>query len=794
MPGTETHGFDMVMEFAENAYRDLLGVIFDTDAFLEKILAMLGINVDLASAFSVDVFLDRPSDPGIPAGASDLIDIRIYLGEGGTGSLGQLRIVAEVDVDHGAPGVDLVRVNLREKLHVAEASVFGFPLPAGLFATVLRNNVQLIPLLAVPVVRATTTPTIMREADVRVVDDPSPADRDATAFLFTFGGGAPGARRDFTRSFISPGGNGGIAVSFDWLCRIISPAIDSALQLGGAFTNCRLTRTVRFDEEEEVDLTALSLTPEDGFIRVAATVRKSGFCYEASGSVAAKIKIEVQNGRLIVASEVDDPDVDVDIPWYCWIAGAVLGALLGGILFGAIGAIVGGVLVPLIQWVAAEVIEGIIEEVAERIVEAINDISPDLDVPAVGIRIIFSNAFIDDVVIGCAIEPVDDVPIRSQGTVLVPNGAYVDLDSGRVGDSGLASADLAWLGQGFGRQLRAVCGARLARTWTTGLDGVTRSRLYRYQYEAPSPVPLPELAQLNPLGGLFGDRYRERLYVYGVRTNEGRYSAVQVVQVEDGFIRLRYRTFEKRLPTVQIKGGFRCEPRFGRVDPATVRFVPSPVLVAAVADVVTPAAVSTGTSRLEDVLAGGRTSAERDPCEPLLASVRALLPQAAVEQETLRRVPLEDRRIGRWVGTAVSRGANVGRFDAVVEGFSSDVTVRWRIDDHALAGTSGVVQLPDAAVHYQVRGRRLVLSVDGNRSFEFLLTVIVADDDGTTVTAQRCVRFENTCTTPGRYLPSWPEFKAAYMEHFGIVEVERSRVSEPSPRSPSTGTAPSPSR
>ncbi len=787
MPGTETHGFDMVMEFAENAYQDLFAVIFDTDGFLEKILAQLGINVDLASPFSVDVLLDRPSDPGIPAGASDVIDIRIHLGEGATGSLGRLRIVAGVDVDRHVPGVVLVRVNLRDKLHVAEVNVLGFPVPAGLFAAVLRNNVQLIPLLAVPVDRTTTTPTTMREADVRVVDDRSAADRDATAFLFTFGGGAPGARGDFTRSFVSPGGDGGIAVSFDWLCRIISPAIDRALQLGGAFSNCRLTRTVRIDEDEEVDLTGLSLSPRDGFIRVAATVRKSGFCYEASGSVAARISIKVRNGRLIVASEVEDPDVDVDIPWYCWIAGAVIGALLGGILFGAIGAIVGGVLVPLIQWISAEVIEGIVEEVAERVAADINDITPDLDVSAVGIRIFFSDAFIDDVVIECAIEPVEDVPIRSQGTVLVPNGAYVDLDSGRVGDAGLVSADLAWLGQGFGRQLRAVCGARLARTGVTGLDGITRSRLYRYQYQAPNPVPLPELAQINPLGGIFGgvfgDRYRELLSVYGVLTNEGRYAAVQAVQVEDSFIRLRYRTYEKRLPTVQIKGQFRCEPRFGGVDPATVRFIPSPILVAAAADVVAPAAVSAGTSRLEDAAAGGPAAAQQDPCEPLLASVRALLPRPAVEQEALRRVPLEDRRIGRWVGRAVGRGANVGRFDAVVEGFSGDVTVRWRIDDHALTGASGVVHLPDAAVHYQVQGRRLVLSVDGDRPFEFLLRAVVADGEGNTVTAHRCVRFENTCTTPGRYLPSWPEFKAVYTEHFGIVEVERERRSSPVPQS-----------
>ena len=246
--------------------------------------------------------------------------------------------------------------------------------------------------------------------------------------------------------------------------------------LGGAFTNCNLTRTVTIDEEEDVDLTELSIEPRDGFIRVSATVRKSGFCYEASGTVAALIRMEIRDGRLIVDSEVEDPDVDIDIPWYCALAAAVVGVIIGGLLFGLIGAIVGGILLPIILWLTTEGVEGIIERAAQEIADAINDLSPSVDVPAVGIELIFSDVFIDDVTIAGRLLISDNAPIRAEGTVVLPNGSCLDLDSGRVGTPDrLPSVDLSWQGSGFGRELRAVCGARLARTDIARFDEVTRA-------------------------------------------------------------------------------------------------------------------------------------------------------------------------------------------------------------------------------------------------------------------------------------------------------------------------------
>ncbi|BCI88119.1 hypothetical protein NIIDMKKI_33250 [Mycobacterium kansasii] len=124
---------------------------------------------------------------------------------------GTLRIVASVDVDTSTNGIDLVRIDLEQKLWLTEISVAGFPIPGldGLFAAFLRNNVKLIPLVPFPVDHATSTTTAMKNADVLIVDDTSPADKDASAFLVTFGGGSPGDKSAFTQSFITGGGNGG---------------------------------------------------------------------------------------------------------------------------------------------------------------------------------------------------------------------------------------------------------------------------------------------------------------------------------------------------------------------------------------------------------------------------------------------------------------------------------------------------------------------------------------------------------------------------------------------------------
>ncbi|OSC36917.1 hypothetical protein [Mycobacterium decipiens] len=768
MAGEQTHGYDLVVEFAEQAYQQLLSVVFDTGGFLlGTILGGLGIQLDPATPFSVTVAFDRPS--GLPPAATDVVDIRVLLGE--AGALGSLRIVASVDVDATTNGIDLVRINLEQKLWLTEIAVAGFPIPGldGLFAAFLRQNVKLIPLVPFPVDRATTATTQMKNADVHIVDDTAPADKDASAFLVTFGGGSPGNKAAFTQSFISGGGNGGIVASMGWICRVISPMIDNSLQLDGAFTNCRLTRTVRIDEDNEVDLTGLSISAgDDGALHVQVKIAKSGFCYSATGTVGAKITIAVASGQLVVDVDADDPTVDVDIPWYCWVAGAVIGALLGALLPTVVGVIIGAVLIPLIMYIAEEVIEGTINSVAAHIADALNQLLIPVNVPAVGFNLIFSDAFIDDVQIGCRVRPIDTAPVRAAGTVVVPNGAAFDLDSGRVGARDMPSGDLTVRGGAFNRTVQAVCGARWARTGLRDFDGLYRAAVYGYSYDAPNPIPLDDLASIDPFGFLSGNPFKESLRIYGVRTNEGRWAAVQAIDVRLDNIRFRYITWEKAVAAVQIVGDFTCPPgifgTFGELaKPGSAVFVPSPALRAGRGE------VTTGI---------GATGVQPDPCGQMREAVRAMVPAPAsardvdAVKEAIRALPLIDRRLGTFVGPIVRPRRPQGRFDAITSGFGPDQKANWQLNGDELAGTSGQQDLGGGAVaHYQIDGTTLLLTVATNEPVEMLLSVTVVDEAAHAASAQRCLHYEPRCTSRGRLTPTWRDYRRAWSTNFGVVEV-----------------------
>lgn len=760
MSGTQTAGYDLVLEWAEDAYEKLLTNIFDADdLLLGAILGPLGISIDLGTPFSVTVAFDKPA--GLPASATDVIDIHVLLGD--MGALGSLRMVASIDVDTTSPGIDLARINLADKLWLTEISVVGVALPGlnTLFANLLRG-MKAIPLLPVPVNHAETSSVLMKNVDVGIIDDKSSADKDASAFLITLGGGSPGNKKALTQSFVSPGGNAAIAVSMAWICRVISPMIDSSLNLGGAFTNCHLTRTVRIDDENEVDLTALTVTQEDGYLAVKVTVTQSGFCYSASGTVGAKIKIAVENGHLVMHSEVDDPDIDIDIPWYCYVVGAVIGAVLGGLIFGVIGAVVGAILVPLIMYLATEVIEGTINSVAEHVADALNEISPSVDIPAVGFDLIFSDAFIDDVQIVGEVRPRDAAVVRCAGTVSVPTGAAFDLDSGRVGPPDMPSGDLEVTGGPLDRTVRSMCGARWARTGLRDFGALYRAAVYPYSYSAPNPVPLAELASLNPFGLMFGDPFKETRRIYGVRTNEGRWAAVQAVEVTLDHIVFRYITWEKALSTVQIVGGFHCPKRtfgtFGEVaKPGSAVFVPSPAL---------------GTIR------GAATTevpGQADPCGSFRDAVRAVTPALRPVDsvaDTIRTLPLIDQRIGKFVGEYTWARRPQGRFDARTVGFASGRTAAWQLNGTALSAPGGSVDVGGATADYEISGTGVTITLKADKTVEMRLSVTVVDEAGHAASAERCVRYEPHCKGSGRVTPVWADYRRAWAENFGVVEID----------------------
>ena len=88
-------------------------------------------------------------------------------------------------------------------------------------------------------------------------------------------------------------------------------------------------------------------------------------------------------------------------------------------------------------------------------------------------------------------------------------------------------------------------------------------------------VPLSELAIVNPLGDLFGEKYFELKRIYAVKTNENRYVVFYVSRVEDDYIRIRYRIWDNGIRKLAIAGQFYSEHYKLPAGVENAEFVPS---------------------------------------------------------------------------------------------------------------------------------------------------------------------------------------------------------------------------
>ncbi len=780
MAGTETAGFDLVMQFSEDAYQELLGIFFDEGGIINNIVDVIP-GVD-DNAFTLDIALDRPTDVGLDAAAENPIDIRLGIGEGG--GLATVRMVVGINVDRRTEAdgseQDRVQIDFANNIYFAALTVAGINVPIPNLAARLADVIPSLPILPVPVDRDTTSATTIQRADFRVVDDMTGADRDATSAMLTFGGGTPGDAGSL-RSIIPEGGRGAIGIFFEWLCRMAVPSLESAFDVpSGSFTvsadRCALNRSVAIGDDGDVTLTSFELGLADGFITVSARVSKGGFCYEATGSMGARIRLAIVDGRLQASVELEDPDVDVDIPWYCWLAAAVVGAAIGGVLVGVIGAIVGGILVPVIMSAALGSIEGTIDDALDSITTAINSSIPDIDVPAFGVNILFQRVFVDDVVIQALLKVESHAPVRAQGVALLRRGYGVDLDTGDVSHA-LPEADVVWEGLGDGRRLETGCQAEIARTGSHDFE-MPRFKLYGYSYVPMASVPLHELGVEHPLadvpfiGALIGgaNEFLEYYSVFAVRTNEGRYSLVQAIDVRDDYVRVRYKTFETNVPAVAMVGEFRCLP--APCDRVTaVVFKPAAALVATLdspraiipgdspaalaAISVEASALRTSSSRM---IAGGTfAEQDRDPCD----DDDQHPPRKPPSRDCGTVFPVPEPPPGRWVQECDATPKTVrARLEAVTSGTRGEVQHVWLVGGERLAdGSSGTLETGGVSVQYAVQGRVLLLEASASAKFELFTKVTVIDDGGCAVSASRCLRHPGKCVRIKSYVPTLTQYR-----------------------------------
>ena len=356
MPGNQLNNFDLVVELSEQFYNDVLGVFFDTGGFICNLFSDLTNFLHIPSLPcpipKVSVSFDVPTDISIPAGTRDIVDVTVALiSADNLSSIGTLRFVARVNVNRttfaGVQNVDLIHVDLSASgLLYTNINI---NTPVGPInntndaLTKALNSLGSIPIAPIPTNPGSNSPIDIISANTRVIDDHSPQDLDASALLLTFGGGAQGNPDGFTQSFVPQGTTGAVGLSFDWICRFIRPHLASALNIPVSDFDppCRLNTPISLSGDHNPKLTALELTLVDGAIHISAGVSASDTGWSATATVGGSILISVENGNLIVKTDIDDPNIDVSLDWWVYLAAAVVGAIIGGIIAGVIGAIVG---------------------------------------------------------------------------------------------------------------------------------------------------------------------------------------------------------------------------------------------------------------------------------------------------------------------------------------------------------------------------------------------------------------------------------------------------------------------
>jgi hypothetical protein len=660
-------------------------------------------------------------------------------------------------------------LNLHDRLYHLSATIGPLPVDTTALGNYLRDAVRAIPLPVAVFVSSdpnasTVTPTRL---DVRVID--ATVGENAFAVCLTFGGGTPGNLANLTTSAIPAGSTATLMMGFGWLLRLMEPGIEAGIGLApDDFVDGHLTRSVEIDSENDVNLTRLDFTLEDGFVQVRSRVEKNGFCYTASADFGGNFRLEVREGRLRVDADLSDPDFDIDVPWYCWIGAGFLGALLGGI--------VGAILVPLLLYLVTSTVENVVNTVAETIVDAINAATPSVDVPAIGFDLFFQNAFVDDIGIGCRFVVRDTAPVRCQGTVRLRPGQELDLDDGTVGAT-VDGADLRWTGRDTAAKLEALCVSRLAGTPWFGFDEVPRYRLYGLDYSRRA-VAVSELGFLRVIDLPFVDdieMFLPSLAVYAVRTNERRMALVQVIGLEDDTVTLRYKTFGLADPVVKILGAFACPPRTHgpvvldgkvKVDSVTTR-PPIPPK----ADI--PA-------KLAPLLAVSR-SERRDAPRPL-PEIERLQEMATLEgslgssQVQLRSgdarvslpaselLALADRRpiamsdaITRRLAVITVQRQRTAVFTAIVDRINGVRSVTWWINGVLLDPSHAEAQIDGVGYKFSQSGLQLTLTTDSKSAYEFELRVAVENPNADRFTTAVCVTFDPVCRRTFPVVGHWKE-------------------------------------
>jgi hypothetical protein len=756
MAGTQTNNFDLIIELAEDALQIWLSALFDGTGpqnsqgnIFEEFFGV--------SAFTLTVSMGRPTNvSNLQANATDLLDVNIDITDVAT-----IRMVVGLVVDRTQPNRDRVLVDFANRLHHLSVTFLGVPLPGtdAAFRAFLSSSLGAVEIFGADVNRGATDAQELMQLDVRLIDAISPQDRDALALLLNFGGSQGGNRDGFTASVLDPGETSGILVFFGWICRMIARRVEEefgfpAGSVVTAATSCQFNADVVIDEDEDVHLNRLAILLVDDAIRVECKVTKSGFCYSAAGTVAADLTALVEDGHLKIDWEAQDPDVDVSIPWECYLVVIALGAITGGIVgllvgtgtTGIIGAVSGGVIAGLLTWLLTEILEVILKGIGSKAADFVNELSPDIDIAVPGLELILQEARIDDIKLSAEVRVPQYAPVRCEGSIRLEAGQALDLDTGTAGAAGLFSADVLFLGFSG---LQTQCNTKLARS-SFRFDAVTRFMLYALPFERGARVPFNDLATYRA----FPPEWVPTGNVYAYSTTEGRYGVLQITAVGPTSATVKYLTFGDAFPRARILGEF--GPKKGTKWDLLSSYKEALALAERAKFI--PSRVHPEVR----MLSPGR--AVVDPEREGKSSSRLL--QRAAEKQ--RPLIFEDGRFGKWLYPGILK-LDQGNFRAFTSGLGKTVECKWSINGVALAQAAGTIVVEGATLSYEIKASRIKLTSADSRELRFSLELLAVGDNNQTARASRCVTLQATLVRDERFAPPYKVFQKIQKQQFGNI-------------------------
>jgi hypothetical protein len=423
--------------------------------------------------------------------------------------------------------------------------------------TLLADEVQWVPLSPEPVAVADDDdPVTPAEVDATVVRT---GVGDALAFLIPTQGDTAGDPSAVTALHTTTATPVVVLVDADTLlgdvvCPSLADAVDAPAAAFAA--PCRLRRPVPMDvtDEEELDeLTVTRLTGRvrDGHVEVTGEFEGSGsaegFPFDVSGDFRVRVYLDLVDGAVDVRVEVDDPNVDVDFPWYVTFAGVAIGILTGGIAAG----VVAGVVLVVADAVADSFAEGIAKDVFADQLADVDGLNVPIGPAAAGFDLTELDLTPDALALGGRPATATDLPVAARATRLrLSPGRAVDLDTGTVRAASFDGADCSWGYGPTGLGIYARSGAVLA-TLAEPYGPLTVVDVEQAEYESsphrrhvPAAV-VPDHVRL--LGTEFGDEL-----TLAVRTSENRYAKCECYE-RGGRLYLTYVTYDRPTPGVTVE-------------------------------------------------------------------------------------------------------------------------------------------------------------------------------------------------------------------------------------------------